>query len=120
MDHTVEEILAKLNLTQLKSLITLYSLEKPHSKSLKSDYITYIQSSNISLDPRMLVNFFGLNLKQKKVSKVDKADKVDKVNMETITDDLSNVLLNDDLKIPKEKDSKKRCVKSPERRSSKK
>lgn len=113
MDYTTDEILLKLNLTQLKSLITLYGLEKPHSKSTKSDYITYIQSSDIVLDPRMLVNFFGLTLKQKKTGKTD---------METITDDLSNVLLNDEPKEQKEKTIKKVRPKTPEkrRRSSKK
>ncbi len=67
MEHTVDEILAKLNLLQLKNLIALYGLEKPHSKSSKSDYVSYIQSSGIVLDPRMLVNYFNLTLKQKKI-----------------------------------------------------
>jgi hypothetical protein len=87
MDYSTEEILAKLNVTQLKSLVTLYGLEKPHSKSTKSDYVTYIQSSNISLDPRMLVNYFDLNLKPKKQSKSD--------DLESVTDDLSNVVLDE-------------------------
>ncbi len=86
MDHTVDEILQKLNLTQLKSLIALYGLEKPHSKSTKNDYILYIQNSNISLDSRMLVNYFNLTLKQKKITKPDP-----EISNEEVVKELSNI-----------------------------
>lgn len=85
MEFTVDEILTKLNLAQLKSLITLYGLEKPHSKSTKSDYIAYIQTSGIVLDPRMLINYFSLALKQKKIIKAG-VESLDISNVEVVGD----------------------------------
>lgn len=134
MEQTAEDILKKLNVTQLKDLISLYGLEKPHSKSTKGDYITYIQGSNISLDARMLVNYFDLQIKTKKAapeqtgspSKVraksrSRADKVDSRDLD-IVDDLSNVSLRE---VTPEKTSTRGRAKTPpnapekKRRSSK-
>ncbi len=64
MTHSVEEVIKKLNITQLKSLIVLYGLQKPHSRSTKNDYVNYILSSGANLDSKMLINYFSLNVEQ--------------------------------------------------------
>jgi hypothetical protein len=66
-NYTVEEILHKLKVSQLHKLITLYGLEKPHSKSTKEDLLKYIDVSKLSLDSKMLINYFELKLKSKSV-----------------------------------------------------
>ncbi len=106
MDYSAEEILIKLNLSQLKNLIALYGLEKPHSKSSKSDHIEYIKKSNIALDPRMLVNYFGIDIKPKKIIKQKNE------NVSVITD-MKNVVA-DNLTESQKK------IKTPEKRRSKK
>jgi len=74
MDNNIENILSKLNITQLKSLIDLYGLEKPHSKSTKKDYINYLLSSTANLDAKMLTNYFSLggNSQRPKAIKLQK------------------------------------------------
>lgn len=73
MDITIDEILNKLNISQLKDLITLFGLEKPMAKSTKSDVINHIKSSGASLDPKMLINYFNLTIKSKR-EKVKNSD----------------------------------------------
>ncbi len=63
---TVDEILQKLKIPQLKELIGLFGLDTPHSKSKKHDLILYISAANLPLDSRMLINYFKLELKEKK------------------------------------------------------
>ena len=94
MDYTIDELLQKLNIIQLKDLINLYGLEKPHSRSSKSDIISYIKASNILLDPRMLINYFSLKLKTKNSSEID-----------IITNNIKDIISSDDIvkvkKLPK-------------------
>jgi hypothetical protein len=66
MEHTVDDVLHKLNIAQLKDLINLFGIEKPHSRSTKSDMLNHIKQSNSTLDAKMLMNYFNIQLKQKK------------------------------------------------------
>lgn len=65
-DITVDQILAKLTISQLKQLIELFGRPKPNAKSTKSDVIAYIKTLNLPLDVQMLQKYFGLTDKLKK------------------------------------------------------
>lgn len=77
MEYSVEDILNKLNSKQLHALIALYGLEKPHSKSTKSDLLNYIDSIKNKLDTKMLVNYFELKLKPIKIVNKDLSESIE-------------------------------------------
>lgn len=63
---TVDQILAKLTISQLKHLIDLFGRPKPNAKATKNDVITHINTLNLPLDVQMLQKYFGLTDKLKK------------------------------------------------------
>ena len=104
MDISVEEVLNKLNVSQLKNLITLFGLEKPHSKSTKSDMINHIKNSGSALDAKMLINYFNLEIKQPKKAKQPKETKIHEVVVsESVEEIKSNSIEVLPKKSPKQK-----------------
>ena len=104
MENSINEILHQLNSSQIKELIVLFDLEKPHSRSTKADLINHIKQSNASLDAKMLINYFKLQLKQKKEIKRDIP--LTDNNME---DTVSNIIdIPSNLNVKKDKKSKRK------------
>ncbi len=69
-DNSIRSALSRLSLAQMKELLQLFGLEKPHSRSTKEDYITYILSSGRSLDATMLINFANRDHKPKPIKAI--------------------------------------------------
>lgn len=95
---TTDEILPKLTLPQLRDLINLFGLTKPHSRSTKPDLINFIKSSNAVIDPKMLINYFKLTEKPQRKRRDISAENAKKLSTDVEESAVADFLIEDETK----------------------